>query len=65
MKSLYDALPEAKKGGYASSVSSLEGTLHANLRSGDAVMVKASNGVRLGSIVTGLKARFKGDAPVS
>jgi UDP-N-acetylmuramoyl-tripeptide--D-alanyl-D-alanine ligase len=65
MKSLYDALPEAKKGGYASSASALEGILHANLRSGDAVMVKASNGARLGSIVTGLKARFKGDAPVS
>jgi UDP-N-acetylmuramoyl-tripeptide--D-alanyl-D-alanine ligase len=61
MKGLYDALPEAKKGSYALTSPSLEATLTANLRRGDVVMVKASNGTRLGPIVTALKTRFGKD----
>jgi UDP-N-acetylmuramoyl-tripeptide--D-alanyl-D-alanine ligase len=61
MKGLYDALPEAKKGCYALTSPSLEATLAANLRRGDVVMVKASNGTRLGAIVTALKTRFGKD----
>jgi UDP-N-acetylmuramoyl-tripeptide--D-alanyl-D-alanine ligase len=58
MKTLYDALPAAKKGSYASTASSLEATLASSLRHGDVVMVKASNGTRLGPIVAALKTRF-------
>ncbi len=61
MKGLYDALPSSKKGGYASTATSLEATLASNLRRGDVVMVKASNGIGLGSIVKALKAQFGND----
>ena len=47
MKGLYDALPEAKKGSYALTAASLEEILTSNLRRGDVVMVKASNGTGL------------------
>ena len=50
-----------KKGSYALTASSIEGTLTSNLRRGDVVMVKASNGTRLGPIVTALKTRFGKD----
>ncbi len=65
MKGLYDALPEAKKGSYALTAASLEATLQSNLRRGDVIMIKASNGTRLGPIVTALKTRFGkvGSAP--
>jgi UDP-N-acetylmuramoyl-tripeptide--D-alanyl-D-alanine ligase len=65
MKGLYDALPKSKKGGYASTSSSLQGTLLSNLRRGDVIMVKASNGTRLGSVVAALKAQFGIGGPVS
>jgi UDP-N-acetylmuramoyl-tripeptide--D-alanyl-D-alanine ligase len=65
MKGLYDALPEAKKGSYALTAASLEGTLTSNLRRGDVVMVKASNGTRLGPIVTALTTRFGEDGAAS
>ncbi|HEY8194863.1 MAG TPA: UDP-N-acetylmuramoylalanyl-D-glutamyl-2,6-diaminopimelate--D-alanyl-D-alanine ligase [Hyphomicrobium sp.] len=58
MKGLYDALPVPKKGGYALMAASLEAILASNLRRGDVIMVKASNGMRLGPIVSGLKSRF-------
>jgi UDP-N-acetylmuramoyl-tripeptide--D-alanyl-D-alanine ligase len=61
MKGLYDALPAAKKGGYASAAAALEATLAANLHDGDVIMIKASNGTRLGRIVTMLKTRFGED----
>jgi len=65
MKGLYDALPASKKGGYALTSSSLEDTVAANLRSGDVIVVKASNGTRLGPIVAALKSRFGIERSVS
>jgi UDP-N-acetylmuramoyl-tripeptide--D-alanyl-D-alanine ligase len=58
MKGLFDALPEAKKGGYSLSAPSLEGQLADRLRAGDVVMIKASNGTRLGEVVAALKTQF-------
>lgn len=58
MKGLYDALPAAKRGGYALVANELEPGLASQLSSGDVVMVKASNGTRLGPVVAALKARF-------
>jgi UDP-N-acetylmuramoyl-tripeptide--D-alanyl-D-alanine ligase len=58
MKGLYDALPAAKKGGYSLTPPSLEAALTDHLRAGDVVMVKASNGTRLGAVVAALKTQF-------
>jgi UDP-N-acetylmuramoyl-tripeptide--D-alanyl-D-alanine ligase len=65
MKGLYDALPASKKGGYALTSSSLEDTVAVNLQGGDAIVVKASNGTRLGAIVAALKSRFGTESSVS
>ncbi|WP_415072076.1 UDP-N-acetylmuramoylalanyl-D-glutamyl-2,6-diaminopimelate--D-alanyl-D-alanine ligase [Hyphomicrobium sp.] len=61
MKGLYDALPDNKKGGYSLTSQPLEDDVARHLRAGDAVMVKASNGTRLGRVVEALKTRFKKD----
>ncbi|MBA2126556.1 UDP-N-acetylmuramoylalanyl-D-glutamyl-2,6-diaminopimelate--D-alanyl-D-alanine ligase [Hyphomicrobium methylovorum] len=58
MKGLYDALPESKKGGYGLTPGILTEGLLEILRPGDVVMVKASNGTRLGEVVSGLKSHF-------
>lgn len=58
MKGLYDAAPAAMKGGYAETATDLLPLVLADVRAGDAVMVKASNGTRLGSLVDGLRTRF-------
>jgi UDP-N-acetylmuramoyl-tripeptide--D-alanyl-D-alanine ligase len=65
MKGLYDALPAAKKGGYSPSAQPLENVLADLLRAGDVVMVKASNGTRLGAVVAALKSRFGKDGPAA
>jgi len=65
MKGLYDALPEGKKGGYSPTSPSLEAVVAERLRAGDVVMIKASNGTRLGAVVTALKTQFGKDAPVA
>jgi UDP-N-acetylmuramoyl-tripeptide--D-alanyl-D-alanine ligase len=65
MKGLYDALPNAKKGGYAQTSALLQDALLSNLQGGDVVMIKASNGTRLGAIVTALKLEFGNAGPVA
>jgi UDP-N-acetylmuramoyl-tripeptide--D-alanyl-D-alanine ligase len=65
MKGLYDALPKSKKGGYAATSSSLPDALLSNLRRGDVIMVKASNGTRLGPVVAALKTQFGNEGSVS
>jgi UDP-N-acetylmuramoyl-tripeptide--D-alanyl-D-alanine ligase len=65
MKGLYDALPQSKKGGYALTSSSIEATLAGNLKAGDVVMVKASNGTRLGPVVAALKTQFGQHRPAA
>lgn len=58
MKGLYDAAPAAIKGGYAETAEALTDLVAQALRSGDAVMVKASNGTRLGPLAAALRERF-------
>ncbi|RUP08719.1 UDP-N-acetylmuramoylalanyl-D-glutamyl-2,6-diaminopimelate--D-alanyl-D-alanine ligase [Hyphomicrobium sp.] len=65
MKGLYDALPAAKKGGYALTSATIGTALAENLRAGDVVMVKASNGTRLGPVVAALKTQFGNDEPAA
>jgi len=57
MAALWEALPAARRGGYAKSAAELEPLLVAAVRAGDALMVKASAGSRLGPIVKALVRR--------
>jgi UDP-N-acetylmuramoyl-tripeptide--D-alanyl-D-alanine ligase len=61
MKGLYDALPAVKKGGYSQTSAQIEAAVADSLRAGDVVMVKASNGTRLGALVAALKKQFGKD----
>ncbi len=58
MAALWQALPSAVRGGYANSAAELEPQVVAAVRSGDAIMVKASAGSRMGPIVKALARRY-------
>ncbi|MBX9739312.1 MAG: UDP-N-acetylmuramoylalanyl-D-glutamyl-2,6-diaminopimelate--D-alanyl-D-alanine ligase [Beijerinckiaceae bacterium] len=58
MRHLYDALPEEKKGVYGRRSEDIAETLLASVAAGDVVMVKGSNGSRMGPIVAALKERY-------
>lgn len=58
MRALHDALPRQKRGEWAKSSADLEAPLLASLRAGDAVMVKGSNGSKMGPLVAAMRARF-------
>jgi UDP-N-acetylmuramoyl-tripeptide--D-alanyl-D-alanine ligase len=57
MAALWQALPPARRGGYANNAAELEPQVLAAVRGGDAVMVKASAGSRAGPIVKALVRR--------
>ncbi len=56
MKSLWDALPPTRRGGYAETAALLAPLVASAVRPGDVVMVKGSNGSRAGAIATALAA---------
>ncbi|WP_425990279.1 UDP-N-acetylmuramoylalanyl-D-glutamyl-2,6-diaminopimelate--D-alanyl-D-alanine ligase [Afipia sp. DC4300-2b1] len=58
MLNLWEALPSAKKGGYADHSAALEQQVVAAVGAGDAIMVKGSLGSRMKLIVTALQKRF-------
>ena len=58
MKSLWDALPSERRGGYAENSAALEAEVLKAITAGDAVMVKGSLGSRMGPIVKALQRRF-------
>jgi UDP-N-acetylmuramoyl-tripeptide--D-alanyl-D-alanine ligase len=58
MKSLWDALPSERRGGYAETSAALEPQILGAINSDDAVMVKGSLGSRMGPIVKALKRRY-------
>lgn len=62
MENLMEALPRERQGGYAPTSAELEGTVFKSIRAGDIVMVKGSNGIRMGRIVSALKERFAREA---
>ncbi len=64
MHALWEALPSSRKGGYAVHASHLEPLISAAIRAGDTLMVKGSNGSRMGPLVKALAERFRlpGDA---
>jgi UDP-N-acetylmuramoyl-tripeptide--D-alanyl-D-alanine ligase len=55
MKALWDALPAARRGGYAATSAELKPLLLAALQAGDTVLVKGSNGARMSLIVDALR----------
>ena len=57
MKALWDALPSARRGGYAETSAALLPQVLAALKVGDTVLVKGSNGAKMSVIVDALKAR--------
>ena len=58
MKSLWDALPSERRGGYAETSAALEAELLGAVRAGDAIMVKGSLGSKMGPIVKALTRQF-------
>ena len=58
MRSLYDALPEKRRGAWAPTAAELQKVLVDALRPGDVLMVKGSNGSRMGPIVAKLRSRY-------
>jgi UDP-N-acetylmuramoyl-tripeptide--D-alanyl-D-alanine ligase len=58
MESLWQALPSARRGGYAEDAPALEADVLAAVRSGDVVMIKGSFASRMGSIVKALIRRY-------
>jgi len=59
-RALWDALPEARRGGWAAEAAKVAPEVLAAVRAGDVVMVKGSNGSRAGLVVKALT----GDAVV-
>jgi UDP-N-acetylmuramoyl-tripeptide--D-alanyl-D-alanine ligase len=60
MHSLWEALPSGRRGGYAENAARLEPLVLEAVRGGDAIMVKGSNGSRMGPIVKALQRSFAG-----
>jgi UDP-N-acetylmuramoyl-tripeptide--D-alanyl-D-alanine ligase len=59
MRELWESLPAAARGGYAETAEELEPLVVAAIQPGDAIMIKGSNGSRMGPIVTTLSERFR------
>jgi UDP-N-acetylmuramoyl-tripeptide--D-alanyl-D-alanine ligase len=57
-RSLWEALPPNRRGGYAETAAALEPAVIGAIRAGDAVMVKASNGSKMGPLVKALERQF-------
>lgn len=57
-RGLFDALPQGLKAGYAETATALIEPLAAFVGHGDVVMLKASNGTRVGVLVDALKSKF-------
>lgn len=61
MKSLWEALPPTRRGGYAEVTEKLMATLPDAIRPGDVVMVKGSNGSKAGRLAQALAALDLGE----
>ncbi|MEZ5787516.1 MAG: UDP-N-acetylmuramoylalanyl-D-glutamyl-2,6-diaminopimelate--D-alanyl-D-alanine ligase [Xanthobacteraceae bacterium] len=58
MAALWEALPANRRGAHAATAEELEPTVLGAVRGGDALMVKGSNGSRMGPIVKSLTRRY-------
>ena len=59
MKSLWDALPATRRGGYALTAAELAPKVAEALSPGDVIMVKGSNGSRAGLVAAALLQRYR------
>jgi UDP-N-acetylmuramoyl-tripeptide--D-alanyl-D-alanine ligase len=62
MRHLFDALPEPMRGAWAPRASELHAPVIEAIRGGDIVMVKGSNGSRMGPLVAALRDHFRARA---
>ena len=62
-KHLYEAAPAAMRAAWTATAVELETPLADALRAGDVVMIKASNGSRMGPVVAALQRRFAAPRP--
>lgn len=60
MKSLWDALPPTRRGGYAETAAELAPQVAQAIEPGDVVMVKGSNGSKASAVAAALKALDRG-----
>lgn len=60
MASLFEALPDGRRGAWRETSEELEKDLLADVREGDAVMIKGSLGSRMGPLVEALRTRMEG-----
>ena len=58
MARLYDVLPAEKRGLQGASAAEIVDRLSAQVAAGDVVMIKGSNGARMGSVVSVIKQRY-------
>lgn len=58
MARLYERVPHDRRGAWAAKSAELEEALMAELKPGDAVMVKGSNGSKMGLLVTAMLSKF-------
>jgi UDP-N-acetylmuramoyl-tripeptide--D-alanyl-D-alanine ligase len=65
MRSLWEALPPERRGGYAETAAALEPAVVGEIHAGDAVMVKGSLGSKMGPIVAALTRKFSSGRPVT
>ena len=59
MRHMYDALPPAKRGTWASDSAGIEAALLAEVKAGDVVMIKGSNGSKMVRLVSALTERHR------
>ncbi len=59
MARLYERVPASRRGAWAATSAELEAGLLAALKPGDAVVVKGSNGSKMGLLVAALLSKFK------
>jgi UDP-N-acetylmuramoyl-tripeptide--D-alanyl-D-alanine ligase len=57
-RALYDAAPAALRGAHAARAEDLREALLGALRAGDVVMIKGSNGSRMGPLAAALRETF-------
>jgi UDP-N-acetylmuramoyl-tripeptide--D-alanyl-D-alanine ligase len=57
MKSMWDALPTSRRGAYGIGSSDIAAQIAGEVRDGDVILVKGSNGSRMAVIIDALKAR--------
>ena len=63
MQHLYEQVPAARRGAWAASSADLEPHLLAMLQPGDVVMVKGSNGSKMGRLVAAIEAKWVRTTP--